>query len=146
MRSIQAEWQCPNPAQPSRTGIWGMLKGSLAEQPWDAEPGVFPLLRCLRGLHRPPAPPGEPLPKSGMELEQGEAQALLFSPQTTEQTEQCDVLTNVLYFKFSTIIKDFVWTLRIFNFFLNLIDQSPTFNWFWRFWIDLLEFPPATSP
>lgn len=70
---------------------------------------------------------------------------LLFSPQTTEQTGPCDVLTNVLYFKFSTIIKDFVGTLR--NFFFNLIDQSSTFNLFWRFqWFKPLEFPPATSP
>lgn len=43
-----------------------------------------------------------------MKLGEGEARALLFLSQPTEQTGRCDVLTNVLYCTFSTIIKDFV--------------------------------------
>lgn len=41
-------------------------------------------------------------------LGEGEARALLLFPQSTEQTGQSDVLTNVLYCTFSMIITDFV--------------------------------------
>lgn len=51
---------------------------------------------------------GNHCPNQGVQLGEGEARALLFSPQSTEQTGRCGVLTNVLYCKFSTIIKDFV--------------------------------------
>lgn len=53
-----------------------------------------------------------------------EARALLFPPQSTEQTGQCDVLTNVLYCKFSTIIKDFVGLK-------DSVDRNSTFNLVW---------------
>lgn len=49
-----------------------------------------------------------PCPSQGVKLGEEAAPALLLPPQPTEQTGQGDVLTNVLYCKFSTIIKDFV--------------------------------------
>lgn len=106
----------------SRTGIRGIpSKGScrgctsLAEQPSDAGLWAFPLLHCLTRLHFGSdwkgdltALPGNHCPNQGVRRGEGEARALLFSPQSTEQTGRCDVLTNVLYCTFSTIMKDFV--------------------------------------